>query len=143
MKNKTLCGANLNSLGRFALGFQFGLLFFMGVLRVVPSNMCYVACHRFHRTVRPEGIDFIISSSIRNYFGSNLCRPFALGLWISYRGRPSRIMARRPETLKTDRVMNAASGIGSTGTYQRAYENRNTGSSSDRFEMHAAGAGNI
>ena len=67
----------------------------MGVLRVVPSYMCYVACHRFHRTVRSEGIDFIISSSIRNYFGSNLCRPFALGLWISYRGRPSRIMARR------------------------------------------------
>ena len=94
MKNKTLCGANLNSLGRFALGFQFGLLLFMGVLRVVPSNMCYVACHRFHRTVRPEGIDFIISSSIRNYFGSNLCRPFALGLWIFYRGRPPRIMAR-------------------------------------------------
>ena len=66
----------------------------MGVLRVVPSYMCYVACHRFHRTVRPEGIDFIISSSIRNYFGSNLCRPFALGLWIFYRGRPPRIMAR-------------------------------------------------
>ena len=33
-------------------------------------------------------------SSIHNYFGSILCRPFALGLWIFYRGRPPRIMAR-------------------------------------------------
>jgi hypothetical protein len=54
------------------------------IVVIIFSIMCYVLC----------GIDFIISISIRNYFGSNLCRPFALGLWIFYRGRPPRIMAR-------------------------------------------------
>jgi hypothetical protein len=95
MKNKILCGANLNSLGRFALRRLS--------VRTSVLHGCSAGGAELHvlcgmppvSSDRPAGgYRLYHFSSIRNYFGSILCRPFALGLWIFYRGRPPRIMAR-------------------------------------------------
>jgi hypothetical protein len=82
----------LRSQPKFPRSFRFRLSVRTSVLHGCSAGGAKLrTCAMWHAT---GFIDFIISSSIRNYFGSNLCRPFALGLWIFYRGRPPRIMAR-------------------------------------------------